>query len=322
MFLIKPGKSTLIWATMLFLFAGASTIRGQSPARRELPVNADLSRSSIPLRARNEEVRVNLRGRPVVLHVYLPAEFSDNAPIVLYSSGSGGWHGFDQHIGAALAERGMPFFGINTHTYLKTFYSDDKPATFLEVASDYVELIRQAEALTSAGDSRPVILAGWSLGAGYAPLIAADAGIKTNLFGIISISLSRNNETALSISHRLMSRLLGRTFGPSFDVSEYLSRVAPLPVAIIQAARDRNASPRQAQQLIRSTGPEGQPSLRLFEVAAGRNHSFSGGLAEFDHTLDEALDWIRVNTPKRLTTDHSQTLKQQPAVVSSTQSPS
>jgi hypothetical protein len=321
MFLIKRRNPTLAWATILFLSAGASAIHSQSLAGREWAVNADLSRSNTALKARNEEVRVNLRGRPVVLHMYLPAEFSDNAPIVLYNSGSGGWHGFDQHIGTALAERGMLFFGISTHTYLKTFYRDDKPATFVEVVSDYAELIRQAKALTSAGDSRPFILAGWSLGAGYAPLIAADAGIKTNLCGIISISLSRNNETALSISHRLMSRLLGRTFGPSFDVSEYLSRVAPLPVAIIQAAKDRNASPRQAQHLINSIRPEGQPSLRLFEVNAGRNHSFSGGLAEFDHTLDEALNWIRANTPKRLTTDHSQTLKQ-PAVVYSTHSPS
>jgi fermentation-respiration switch protein FrsA (DUF1100 family) len=133
------------------------------------------------------------------------------------------------------------------------------------------------------------------------------------LSGIISISLSRNNETALTLSHRLMSRLTGRTFGPSFDVFDYLSRLAPLPVAIIQAANDRTASPRQAEQLISSMGREGR--LRLFEVAGGRTHSFSGGREEFDRTLEKAVDWIRGNAPEPLTGECSPTHKQSLAVL-------
>lgn len=242
--------------------------------------------------ARNTLLGVPLRGHQFVLHSYLPAEIAGDAPLVLFSSGSGGWHDFDQYVATTLAARGLPVFGISTHSYLKDFYDDHHPATFASVADDYLELIKQAKKIAMVDDSRPVILAGWSLGAGYAPLIASDPRIKPEVLGVIALSLSRENETALTAGHRLMSRLTGRTFGPSFDVSQYLTRVAPVPVAIIQAARDRTASPGQAQQIIDRAGPNPGSTVRLFQVSAGRTHSFAGGRLEVDQTLDEVINWF------------------------------
>ena len=253
----------------------------------------------VTLEARNTQFDVPLRGRSFVLHGYLPTEIPNDAPLVLYSSGSGGWHEFDDYIATCFAQRGMPVFGISTHSYLKNFYNDDHPATSTAVVEDYLELIKQAKNIARMGATQPVILAGWSLGAGYAPLVAADARIKPDVLGVISFSLSRENETALTVSHRLMSRMLGHTVGPSFDVSEYLARVAPVPVAIIQAARDRTASPQEARKLIKAISPSQASTVRLFQVAAGRSHSFAGARSQVDQTLDEVLGWIHDNAAER-----------------------
>lgn len=248
------------------------------------------------LKACNTQVRVPLRGRQFILHSYLPTEIEKDAPLVLYSSGSGGWHDFDEYLANALAKRGMPVFGVSTHSYLRSFYNDRHPATFDAVTKDYLELIKQAKTIANIDDSRPVILAGWSLGAGYAPLIASDPRIKPTVLGVITLALSRDNETALTASHRLMAHLMGRTFGPSFDVSQYLAGVAPVPVAIIQAARDRTASPSAAQKLIDKVNRDESSKVRLFQVIAGRTHSFAGARPEVDQTLDEVIAWFRAQT--------------------------
>jgi alpha-beta hydrolase superfamily lysophospholipase len=309
MFLIRPGKTVLIAAACaLGLSAGKEAVHAQSVINQSPDAFVRSHRDANP-GYRTEEVRVMLRGRALVLHAVLPARVSNSGPVVFYSSGSGGWHGFDQHVATALAERGIPVFGISTHTYLKKFYSQDRPATFAAVAADYTELIRRSQALAGGNGSRPVILAGWSLGAGYAPLVACDAGVRPGLSGVISISLSRDNETTLSLPNRLLSRLTGKTIGPSFDVSEYLNRAAPVPVAIIQAGKDRGASPQQAQKLISQTNADAGSSLRLFAVTEARNHSFKDAGAEFDQVLDEALGWIGTKTPTILTVGSLQTGK-------------
>lgn len=299
MFRKDAGISFLI-ASVAALSLSMGSVCGQSLT----PISgvATLSVPSIrELKASNTEFHVPLRGRQFVLHGYLPTEIENGAPLVLYSSGSGGWHDFDQYVATALAKRGMPVFGVSTHSYLRDFYNDKHPATFAAVAQDYGELIKQAKTIADIDDSRPVILAGWSLGAGYAPLIASDPRIKPNVLGVITLALSRDNETALTAGHRLMSHLMGRTFGPSFDVSQYLAQVAPVPVAIIQAARDRTASPSAAQQLISKVSPDQTSKIRLFQVTAGHTHSFAGGRREFDQTLDEVITWFRTQAPTRLT---------------------
>jgi dienelactone hydrolase len=284
----------ILWSIALPGALGLSTISisGQRMVTKSKDVTAS-SKSSPQLSTSNSRFDVPLRGHRLVLHCYLPANVVANAPLVIYNSGSGGWHDFDQYLATTFAERGLPVFGVSTHSYLKDFYDDEHPATFATVAEDYLELIKQARKIAKIDESRPVILAGWSLGAGYAPLVASDPRIKPEVLGVIALSLSRDNETALTVSHRLMSRLMGRTYGPSFDVSQYLARVAPVPVAIIQAARDRNASPGKAQQLIDGVGLVESSTLRLFQVTAGRTHSFAGGRAEVDQTLDEVITWFR-----------------------------
>ena len=238
------------------------------------------------------EVTVPLRGRKVVLHVYLPKQIQQNAALVLFSSGSGGWHHFDDFVATALANNGLPVCGISTHSYLTGFYSTSRPATIDQVGADYADIIKESRTVVGLQNSRPIILAGWSLGAGYAPMIAAQPGIKPSILGVISIAIEKDNETALSVGNRLLTRLTGRMFGPSFDLAQYLPRVSPLPVAIIQAAQDRRASLKKANEIVAQAG-QAASAFRVFEVKSARGHSFAGGRPEFNETLNAVLAWFR-----------------------------
>jgi len=292
---MRSGLKTIVslaGAVTIFCLVGPLTI-GQTTSET---IEQSSIQQSAQLKWINKTVEVPLRTSSVVLHVYLPETESRNASLILYSSGSGGWHKFDNYIANSLAQRGMPVCGISIHSYLKRFYSTSRPATFDDLIDDYRALIREARDVVGVNEARPVILSGWSLGAGYAALAASDPSIKPEVRGVISISLSRDNEAALSVGNRLMSRLTGKTFGPSFNVGEYLPRISPLPVAIIQAGRDRNASPQSANQLITSAGENAVDTFRLFNVEAGRSHSFAGARPDFDRVLDEALHWISHET--------------------------
>ena len=293
----SSNPAVLIVLGAITLLCGAGTASAFREGTGETCAGSAPQQSS-ELKATNQAVRVPLRDRSIVFHLYLPKQMSADAPLVLYNSGSGGWHQFDDYVATALALRGMPVCGISTHTYLKTFFSTSHPATATELVSDFGSIITEARKIVGAENSRPVILSGWSLGAGYAPMVASDSQIKANVRGVISIAIARDNEKALSVGNRLLSRITGRTFGPSFDVTEYLARAFPLPVAVIQPAEDRSTSPKRTNRLIAATGEKAATTLRLFEVATGHNHSFAGGLPEFDHALDEALAWINERGPQ------------------------
>jgi dienelactone hydrolase len=291
MSLSRARVVTIVGVITLLFGASRVSVSHEGPSTYVRGVDSDRQRP-IDLVANNRAVKVALRDRSIVLHIYLPKQMSADAPLVLYSSGSGGWHQFDGYVASALAMREMPVCGISTHTYLKSFYSTSHPATVPDVISDYSHIIKEARKVAGLDSTRPIILSGWSLGAGYAPLIAADPQIKASVRGVISIAIARDNEKALSVGNRLLSRLTGRTFGPSFDVTEYLTRAFPLPVALIQPAEDQPDSSKSATRLIAATGDKAGTTLRLFEVRSSRNHSFAGGRTEFDHALDEALAWI------------------------------
>jgi type IV secretory pathway VirJ component len=279
-------------AAAVLISGGASQV-----ATSQLLDQAKVSEQPIPqtltqLKESNRKVRVPVRTGSVVLHIYVPQPTRPDAPLVIYSSGSGGWHQFDDYIATAFAQRGMPVCGISMHSYLRKFYNTSRPATSDEIIADYRTLTDESTKVIGVNQNQPLILSGWSLGAGYAVLVASDPLIKPRVRGVISISLTRDNETALSLTNRLLSRAGGKTVGPSFDVTEYLSKLSPLPVAIIQAGKDPRASPKVATGLIESASRNRSARCRLFDVEAAHGHSFSGARSDFDRALNEALQWI------------------------------
>ncbi len=244
------------------------------------------------LRADDKPFDAPLRGHLVRLHTYLPETVKPATPLVLFTSGAGGWHEFDGYIGRFLAGRGYPVCGLNSHSYLREFYSQANPATQIQVAADYAELIAQAKKLAGVEASRPVILAGWSLGAGYSIMAASDPQLRAQLSGVLAISLTDDNEAAYSYGYVLLSKLTGRTRGKKFRASTFLPQTVPLPVAVVQAKNDDHATPAEAQRILNFANMKNDPRLRVITINSARNHSFAGGRDEFKEKVLELLAWI------------------------------
>src|ERR1051325_7810344 len=72
---------------------------------------------------------VTLRsGPPVELHLY-QQEHATKQPLVLFSSGDGGWSPFCADVAAHIAATGVTVVGVDVKTYLVTFATPQKPIT-------------------------------------------------------------------------------------------------------------------------------------------------------------------------------------------------
>ncbi|MGH9971902.1 MAG: alpha/beta hydrolase [Pyrinomonadaceae bacterium] len=245
------------------------------------------------LEARNVELPIELRGHKFVLHTYLPSKQTfGSGPLVLYLSGASGWHGFDDHIATTMALHGAAVYGLSLHSYLTTFYNGDHPVTVENLGEDYSLLIKEVRRVAGVGEATGIVLGGWSLGAGYALIVAANPQIKPQVKGVVCIAISRENESFYSLLDALKSKLSLHTRGPFLDAAEALKRIAPLPVAILQAESDKSASPKEAQMLLQAADLRVSDPIRLLIVKSARNHRFEGARNDFDATLGQALDWI------------------------------
>jgi dienelactone hydrolase len=252
------------------------------------------------LKTRNIELPIELRGHKFVLHTYLPSKRSfGRGPLVLYLSGASGWHGFDDHIATTMALSGAAVYGLSLHSYLTTFYNNDHPVTVENLGEDYFLLIKAVRRVAGFGEATEVVLGGWSLGAGYALIVAANPQIKPQVKGVVCIAISRENESFYSLLDALKSKLSLHTRGPFLDAAQALKQIAPLPVAILQAERDKSATPKEAQMLLQVANLKASDPIRLLIVKSARNHRFEGARMDFDATLGQALDWISATAKPR-----------------------
>src|SRR6185503_3910619 len=103
-------------------------------------------------------------GPPLDLQLY-QQEHAANQPLVLFTSGDGGWSPFCADIAAHIAATGVTVVGIDVKSYLVNFASPQKPITADELTRDYDAIARLAIARPGIDEKAPVVLAGWSLGA-------------------------------------------------------------------------------------------------------------------------------------------------------------
>jgi len=245
------------------------------------------------LQTRNAQLPIELRGHKFVLHTYLPASATvSSRPVVFYISGASGWRSFDDHIAGAMAKHGAAVYGLSLHSYLATFYDSDHPATVENLGEDYLLLMKEVRRVAGVGESTPIIFGGWSLGAGYALIAAANPKIKPSVKGIICVAVSRENESFYSLVDALKSKLGMQTRGPFLNAATALKDDGSTPVAILQAERDKSASPKEAEMLLEEANMKTSDAIHLSIVKGASNHRFDGARKDFDATLWQALDWI------------------------------
>jgi dienelactone hydrolase len=229
-----------------------------------------------------------LRGVKQTLHLYDPQPSKAEPPVVLVASGDGGWHTFITEIAEYLARQGYPVVGLDAKDYLETL-SKPKALEPGQVTGDFATVIRFAE---SQSNAKSAVLLGWSEGAGLAVLGGLDPSVRPTLLGVVAIGLPELNELAwrwsdsvIYVTHKVPNE-------PTFNCKDYVGKLAPLPLAMIQSTHDDFVPVATAREIFARAQ---QP--KQFALIDARSHRFDGQREAFWQALDRALAWFE-SAPK------------------------
>ena len=227
---------------------------------------------------------VTLRsGPPVELHLY-QQEHATKQPLVLFSSGDGGWSPFCADVAAHIAATGVTVVGVDVKTYLVTFATPQKPISAEDLTSDYDAIARVARAQVGVDTNAPVVLAGWSLGASYSVIVATQPEFDVPVSRIVAISLPLYGERAWKPTDSIIYFTHGTPSEKLFDARQYLKKLNQVPIVFLNATDDDTSPFREAQSLY----AEAPGAKHLYAVKASGHH-FEGGEKEFYQDLDLGL---------------------------------
>ena len=231
-------------------------------------------------------------GPPLEFQLY-QQEHATNQPLVLFTSGDGGWSPFCADIAAHIAASGITVVGIDIKSYLVNFASPRKPISPVELSTDYDAIARLAIAQPGVDAKAPLVLAGWSLGAGYSVLVAAQEGFSLPVRRVVAISLPAYCELAWRPADAIIYFTHGTPNEKVFDAQQYLKKLKQTPIVFLNATNDDNAPFREAQSLYEST-----PGAKHLYAVKAKGHHFEGGEQEFYADLDLGLSHIQLGQPQ------------------------
>ena len=225
-------------------------------------------------------------GSSVALHLYQQANASAQ-PLVLFTSGDGGWSPFCADIAAHIASSGKTVVGFDMKDYLVDFASPKKPVSPEELTQDYTDIIKASVAQPHVNRQAGVILIGWSAGAGYSVAVASDPCLRQQVDRIVAISLPIYSELAWKPADAVIYFTHGTPREKLFDSRQYLTKLGSTPIAIVNATDDDTAPFRESQSLFAMVlGP------KHFYAIRARGHRFEGGESDFYRALDEELSSV------------------------------
>jgi predicted alpha/beta hydrolase len=233
-------------------------------------------------------------GPPLDLQLY-QQEHAANQPLMLFTSGDGGWSPFCADIAAHIAASGITVVGIDVKSYLVNFASPQKPISAEDLTRDYDTIARLSIAQTGIDTKAPVVLAGWSLGAGYSVIVATQPEFTLPISRVVAISLPMYGELAWKPSDSVIYFTHGTPHEKVFDAHFFLNKLKQTPIVFLNAINDKNAPFREAQSLYEAT----PAAKRLFAVKASGHH-FEGGEKEFYQDLDQGLTQIADKTDNKV----------------------
>jgi hypothetical protein len=270
-----------------------------------LPSCAALGRLPAPTTAvatREWTTTIKLHNSDVEMHLGLPASNTGRRPdvLVLYASGDGGWFGAAVGMFHTIAASGYPVVGISSKTLLKMERAPEPSLHPQQLALDYVAILDEARRQLGLAPDTPAVLSGWSRGAAFAVLAAAEMPSHTDAAGIIAIGLAEDEDLRIDGPQDETDEDIGVTTSlgagvgtasaarsPSFAPYDTLVHTLTVPSAVIQATGDRYLSAAHARSLL---GPD-TPIRRFWEIP-GRNHRFDGAGRAFVDALGESLRWV------------------------------
>ena len=228
---------------------------------------------------------VVLRGRPQLVHLY----GDRGKPAVIVSSGDGGWMHLGPQVAETLAAQGFFVVGFNVKAYLECFTIGSHTLGVADVPGDYRVLIEYA----SRGSPARPLLIGVSEGAGLSVLAAVDPAVQPYVAGVVGLGLPDRNELGWRWKDSLIYVTHGVPNEPTFNASDLVGRLTPVPLAMIRSTHDEFVPESDVTRLMaRANEPK-----RLWTINAS-DHRFSGNTAEFDRRLMESIEWVRQNRPQ------------------------
>ena len=222
-------------------------------------------------------------GPPLTLQLYQQQNATDQ-PLVLFTSGDGGWSPFCADVAAHIAATGSTVVGIDAKQYLVDFASPQKPVSIEQLTRDYDAIAQLSLAQPGIDRTAPVVLAGWSLGAGYSVIVASEPQFSVPVRRVVAISLPVEGELAWKATDAVIYVTHGTPHEKLFDAHQYLKKLGQTPIVFLNATDDDTAPFSDAQSLYAATGG----SKHLYAVKA-RGHHFEGGEKEFYRDLDQGL---------------------------------
>lgn len=243
-----------------------------------------ITREELSHEVKHSTFQVTLRSGPSLDLQLYQQEHAANQPLVLFTSGDGGWSPFCADVAAHIAATGITVVGIDAKSYLVNFASPQKPLTAEDLSRDYDVIARISIAQPGIDSKAPLVLAGWSLGAGYSVIAATQPEFSVPLSRVIAISLPAYGELAWRSTDAFIYFTHGTPREKVFDAHQYLKKLKQTPIVFLYATSDKNAPFREAQSLY-----EAAPGAKRFFAVKATGHHFEGGEKEFYQDLDLGL---------------------------------
>ncbi len=229
------------------------------------------------------KVSFALRGVRQTLYLYDPQPSRADPPVALVASGDGGWHLFITEIAEYLDRQGYPVVGLDVKNYLESL-SKSKALEPAQVTGDFAALVQFAE---NQFQAKSAVLVGWSEGAGLAVLGGLDPSVRLSLRGVVAIGLPELNELAWRWSDAVIYLTHKVPNEPTFNSKDYVGKLAPLPLAMIQSTHDDFVPTATAREIFaRAQEP------KQFVLIDAQSHGFEGQREAFWQALDRALAWF------------------------------
>lgn len=230
-----------------------------------------------------EKLDASVRGQALTLAIYRPPGAAKGTIVI--GSGDVGWVGLAVTVAEQFSADGYVVVGVNVRQYLAAFTAGKSHIQPADVPGDYramTDAARQRLALP-----RPVVLAGVSEGAALA-VLAAGARNRDWIDGVITMGLPATAELAWRWSDVGAWITKRDADEPSFSSFDYVPRVAPLPLYMIQSRKDEYVPPADYQRL----GEIANEPKKLVLIDAS-NHRFTDRRDELRRAIADGLAWIR-----------------------------
>jgi fermentation-respiration switch protein FrsA (DUF1100 family) len=227
---------------------------------------------------------VTVRSRTISLTIYKPAAASRGT--IIMGSGDVGWVGLAVSMAEELSTQGYLVVGVNVRQYLAAFTSGTEHVQPADVAADYWFFADVARKKFAAAP--PFVLSGVSEGAALAVLAASDPKNHGWIDGAITMGLPGTAELAWHWSDLWAAARKKDADEPSFTVADYLPRVGPVPLYMIQSKKDEYVPPSVYETFRAIAVPPSQ--LVLIDAS---NHRFTDRRPELSRAFADGLEWIR-----------------------------